>query len=345
MRSRSRPAPSLASLPPGWAALDLSFIGVAVFFLISGFVIPLSLERSSVRGFFIKRLARIYPTYWIALALGVGALFLSAAYWNRPGIHRPGDYIANAALVTEWSGQLDIISVAWTLQIELKFYLLAPLFAWCIARRSTAALLIWGVGVAVLYWLAVRGCTGPAIECWGSRGPIVYVAWEAMYLTFMLIGSVIYAHYSGRISALQALGIGAAMGACFVFSLLHSHQEALSVDIVRNYAIGLLIFVGAYTARRWLRLTRSLRFLADISYPLYVVHPLVGYVCMRLLMAQGAPYGLALLVALPLAIILATLIHRFIETPSMALGQRLTRSVASSRPAGSRSALGISRSA
>jgi peptidoglycan/LPS O-acetylase OafA/YrhL len=66
---------------------NVASIGVAVFFLISGFVIPLSLEGTDVRAYFLKRFLRIFPTYWIALAMGTAAIFISATFWSKPIPH------------------------------------------------------------------------------------------------------------------------------------------------------------------------------------------------------------------------------------------------------------------
>jgi peptidoglycan/LPS O-acetylase OafA/YrhL len=312
-----------------YATLDVAATGVAVFFLISGFVIPLSLEGSGIGGFFIKRLMRIYPTFWVALALNVAALFVSSAWWHKPVEHGMADYISNAALLTEFSSRhFDIPSVMWTLQIEMKFYLLAPLFYLAIRRGIVWALLVWALGVVAAYWLATAGCAGDVGTCWGHRGPIVYVAWEAMYISYMLIGSVIYAHYRGAVATPAALGLIAVIFGCFVASFFLSPLIGAARGTLPAYVWGIAIFGGCYLLRSRIRLTPLFRFLADISYPLYVVHPLVGYVTMRILMALGLPYLAAMPVALGLALGLAWLIHIYVEEPTMALGKRLARRLA-----------------
>lgn len=309
-------------------------VGVAVFFLISGFVIPLSIENADVRGYFIKRLLRIYPTFWVALALSIVALVVSTTYWAKPLPLTWRDYFANAALATEWSGRFDILSVAWTLQIELKFYLIAPLVAWFISRNRTPLILLWAFGVASLYWLATAGCDADMLTCWGRRAPWVYVAWEGLYITFMLIGSVFYAHYRKRVSTLTAIVLMAVLFASFTVSFFLSHLSAMGParNTILPYAEALAIFTVFYVNRNRLRLVQPLKFFADVSYPLYVVHPLVGYTLMRILTAQGVPYVVALVFALILVFLLATLIHHYVEKPSIALGKRLAKRAAR-RPA------------
>ena len=331
-----------AALAAFYELFNAASVGVGVFFLISGFVIPLSIETATVRGYFIKRLLRIYPTFWVALALSIVALVISSTWWAKPLPLTWRDYLANTVLVTEWTGRFDILTVAWTLQIELKFYLIAPIVAWLIARNATPMLLVWGVAIAGLYSLVAVGCSDSAMACWGRHAPWVYVAWEGMYLTFMLIGSVFYAHYRRRVTTPMAVVLTSLLFAAFAISFRWSHQADLAPIMVVAYAEGVAIFALFYALRDRIPLVQPFKALADISYPLYVVHPLIGYVCMRILTAKGVTYPVALAVALVLVFSLATAMHYFVEKPSLALGKRLAAKV--SRPRAAKPAVGTRRS-
>ncbi|MBV9393344.1 MAG: acyltransferase family protein, partial [Methylobacteriaceae bacterium] len=68
--SETRSAVPLPRLVTQFVELfDLPSMGVAAFFLISGFVIPLSLEGTKTRAYMLKRFLRIFPTYWMALGI------------------------------------------------------------------------------------------------------------------------------------------------------------------------------------------------------------------------------------------------------------------------------------
>ena len=71
-----------------------------------------------------------------------------------------------------------------------------------------------------------------------------------------------------------------------------------------------------------MRLTAPFRFLANISYSLYVIHPIAGYVTMRLLTAEGLPYLAAFAIALAFVIGIASSMHVYVEAPTIALGKR-----------------------
>lgn len=307
-----------------YSIFNLPGIGVAVFFLISGFVIPLSLDGASVPGYLLKRLLRIFPTYWAALAIGVAATYISAAYWSKPVTHTVVDYFANTFLIADFFGRLDIISVMWTLQIEVKFYLLAPLFHASLRKGSLSRVLLWGAGVVAGYWFAISGCESSDVAaCWGRLGFISRFTWEAAFIIYMLIGSVLYAHYRKFISDRQtAFGVAFLLG-CFAAAVPLSSAPALGAVYGLAFFWGLLIFLPFYFFRDRIRLNPAFQFLADISYPLYVVHPLLGYVAMRLMMAAGLPYLVAFPAALALVTGVAIAIHVYAEAPSIALGKRL----------------------
>lgn len=313
-----------APLTQFYALFNLAGVGVGVFFLISGFVIPLSLEGASVRGFFTKRLLRIFPTYWAALAIGVASILLSAAFWSKPVTYSALDYVANAFLIADFFGKLDIPSVMWTLEIELKFYLLAPLFYVTLRRGSLNGVFAWSFGVILFYCLIVSGCVGsdPA-ECWARVSLIARFSWQAAFITYMLIGSVLFAHFRGLISPWRAASAVVILFLCFAIAARLSSAPGLWAQYGPAFFWALLIFLPCYFFRDRITLARPFAFLADISYPLYIVHPLLGYVVMRLLMAAGAPYLAALPAAVALVVFAACILHRYVETPSIALARRL----------------------
>jgi peptidoglycan/LPS O-acetylase OafA/YrhL len=323
-----------ATFAKAYSIFDLASIGVGVFFLISGFVIPLSLEGASARAFWLKRFLRIYPTYWVAFAAGVASIFVSAGYWSKPVTYDWVDFFANTFLLADFFGRFDIPSVMWTLQIELKFYLLIPVFYATLSRGSLLRVFLWGVGVIALYWLPTSNCSQDLDACWSHyRFSVLTLLREAIFISYMLIGSIVYAHYRGLISTPRAAFGVVFMFACFSIASLIAPFHAVSTAYPLPFFWGALIFIPCYLLRDRINLTPPFRFLANISYPLYVVHPLLGYVTMRLLMAAGLPYPTALAAALILVIAVAMAIHLYVEEPSIALGKRLATRIEGSRRA------------
>lgn len=95
--------------------LDFGKIGVVLFFMLSGYLIPFSLKPGDkVKDFAIKRFFRLYPVFWFSILIGI--LFLDDVTLSLHTI------LANITMVPEMLGQKSIIGVYWTLQIELIFY-------------------------------------------------------------------------------------------------------------------------------------------------------------------------------------------------------------------------------
>ncbi|MEV4800587.1 acyltransferase [Nonomuraea sp. NPDC049421] len=129
---------------------DFGQYGVMVFFLISGYVVPASLERrGSVTGFWTGRLFRLYPL-WILVALA-GTLFgLVPVYWELPdqvADHPLTGAVAHVTMMQDFLQVPSVVKVFWTLSYEMVFYLLVTaLFLLGRGRPRTTGVL--GVAVA-----------------------------------------------------------------------------------------------------------------------------------------------------------------------------------------------------
>lgn len=96
--------------------LDFGKIGVVTFFLISGYVIPISLVKNTVKKFSISRFFRLYPAYWAVIGLSI--------LLNPFEISQLPKLLANLTMFQKFIGFEDLVGVFWTLQIELVFYIL-----------------------------------------------------------------------------------------------------------------------------------------------------------------------------------------------------------------------------
>lgn len=314
--ARLTASPELGFKPSAWVHyFELPYqgpFGVAVFFLISGFVIPFSLRKTSVPGFLVNRVLRIFPTYACCLALGMLAIWLSAQYWELPFTYGLKTYAANALLVHTLIGVTSLDSVNWTLAIEIKFYLLAALFSFALFRKSAAWLLLFLALAAGITWRHVSG----------HLHAFVMPVMELNYIIFMMIGVLFHQHVSGLISTAALVVRALAVLAVFSFTWSIGPQKDQFPIVTQHYYTALAVFTLCYFNRERFKPMRLLDFFANISYPLYCVHPLVGYCVMKLLMSKGLPFGAAVLIALAIAIVLAWLIHRTVETGSNQLGRR-----------------------
>lgn len=137
--------PVKAVFEPGW-------YGVMVFFLVSGYIVPASLERrGSVRAFWISRFFRLYPLFGVCVA---GMALLVAVGWDDLHLwwgSRPVSLaLGHLTMLQNLLYMPNLVNVLWTLSYEMAFYLLLTvMFTFGVNRRSTTAALGFAA-VAVL---------------------------------------------------------------------------------------------------------------------------------------------------------------------------------------------------
>ncbi|WP_295993893.1 acyltransferase [Rugamonas sp.] len=319
-------SPDLHLVAAGWVQyLDFPYFkgpfGVAVFFLISGFVIPFSLQQFSSPGFLLARLLRIYPTYLCCLAIGMLIVYGGAHYWGLPFEQSRRMLLANALLLHNLFGYGSLDTVNWTLAIEIKFYLLAALCAGAFLRGRLRFVLAAAAAIVGFDALLPLIAATPALQPWNTA--LSALAMDANYIAFMLIGVLFYQHLRGALSTARLVVGALLLLAAFALAWKLGPQHDSFAVIFIYYAYALAAFALCYAARRHFRPVRVLDFLADISYPLYAVHSLTGFTLLKIVMDRGAPFPLAVAIVLPLVVGLAYLIHVGVELSATAWGKRL----------------------
>jgi peptidoglycan/LPS O-acetylase OafA/YrhL len=306
---------------PGFArhGLMLGARGVQIFFVISGFVIALSLARvtltpRSVGNFILRRQLRLDPAYWVCLAIVATNFYVASRY--QPGRSAPGalDLFLNAFYLPRFFHRPMILSIAWTLALEVQFYLIFVLIAWVdqtISRAREAS----AVGVAIVFGLAVvslvraAGLEKDSLAVWFI---------DAWYLFAM--GVLTFWAVSGRASAAPLFALIAAV---LAVSLWRSQSEMLvgAVSAAIIYAAGVRGRMGTWLSGR------IIQYLGGISYSIYLVHWLVLFHLMNAGIAwTGRSVASGLLWALvgcATSIVAAHLLHVLVEQPSMRAAARL----------------------
>ncbi|MFF7047811.1 acyltransferase family protein [Streptomyces griseorubiginosus] len=120
---------------------NTSRYGILVFFLVSGYIVPHSLERRGcVRTFWVGRIFRVYPLWATVVSALLALHALGIAELRDLGSHRPATVvIAHVTMLQELLGTPSVLLVLWTLSYEMSFYLLVVgLFTVRLQRRSAA---------------------------------------------------------------------------------------------------------------------------------------------------------------------------------------------------------------
>ena len=299
-----------------WPHWQPGRFGVALFFLVSGLVIPFSLERRTAGAFLAARAFRLLPVAICGQVLGLLAAHLLA---GRSGLGWPsaGTLIANMLLVYDWFGMPDLNTVTWSLCIEVKFYLLAALAAPAIRRRRVMVVPALGAGCLLAALLTgLPGLAGPVARMIGH---------DAVYLCFMSIGILFYFRLRGLSLPWFAVAV-AVGGALTCLAWRASPIRDQFPTVTWSYAEALAVFALAFSLRRFARPVWPIDRLADISYPVYMTHTMLGYALIQFAMlALHLSYRSALLLALAAVLAVATVLHRAVELPGMALGRVLQR--------------------
>ncbi len=305
-----------------WSWLNLGALGVAVFFLISGFVIPFSLRSLTSGRFLVARAFRIFPTLWAAILVEWLVVFAQSHFYGRPMAYTPVVYLHNALLLDTVidDGYVDLVN--WTLAIEVKFYILVAILRPWILRGRAGPL----IGCSLLA-LAVALAQAQA-QAHGKIHLPPQLVNEPMFIGFMLVGTVFHCRMTGSMSPGRAIGTGAILIGLFLAAWRTGPFREQFPVLAVNYLYGLAIFGLGYALRRHLRPVRWLDFLAAVSFPLYLVHSIVGYSLMTFMIRiLGLSYGAALPLAFGLTMLLAWTLHRAVERPTMAAGKLLARNL------------------
>jgi peptidoglycan/LPS O-acetylase OafA/YrhL len=317
-------------LPWLWGAVVKSGAsGVDLFFALSAFLITSLLLKErretggiSLRLFYIRRILRIWPLYFLVVALGV---VLAHTMANQP---LPWYYVAGYLLfVGNWihavfGAPKSVCSPLWTVSIEEQFYLIWPLLMKLLQRRgmilaaiftlilATLSRVGWvlaGASGGYLYYGSPSRCDslalGILLALFADRLPKLTRAMRLMLLAGGLIGWIVSSAWlielPGPVSMRWALGrliVSLASGA-ILYACLHSRSKLLG---------------GNWVVR-----------LGKISYGLYLLHPTGILIMLRLF---HPIWGWRMLATKALGLVMTVILgfasYRWIESPFLRLKDR-----------------------
>jgi peptidoglycan/LPS O-acetylase OafA/YrhL len=155
--------------------LNLGQYGVFVFFLVSGYIVPASLERKgSVRGFWISRAFRLYPMFLLVLVLSAVAHATGHGTVANASTHPVAAVLGWLFMMQNLAAGLNVPVVTWTLSYEMVFYLLlAGLFSWGVHRRSGWYATAFAVGAVALGGVLPMAALGHWSNRPGDEGALV----------------------------------------------------------------------------------------------------------------------------------------------------------------------------
>jgi exopolysaccharide production protein ExoZ len=317
--------PGASIVPPGFS---VGRAGVDLFFVLSGFLAVWTTlgpgGAGAAQSFLLRRMTRIYPTYWLyCLPLVLAGI---AAPGGLIGEHKP-DVFASLLLIPNAASPL--LLVAWTLEFEVYFYLAFALLIWArLGRRERIlALAVWGAIV-----VAARVILAPT---------------RSQALLDAVLSPLVFEFLAGCAAAwLCAAGIARAKTAAagivgcgiLVIGLLWS-ETLFGLPWLRVAVFGsgvALLLIGCFGEDMAVRraLPRVIVRIGDASYSLYLSHlftiGVVGHVLSHLapsvrLLATPAGHAAVLCGVVVVALLVAEASYRWIERPLLRLSRHLIR--------------------
>lgn len=290
------------------------YMGVQLFFMISGYVIFLTLERcAGFKEFMVRRWTRLFPAMVVATVLVYATTGL---FVHRPGGQPqpidvlPGLLFLQPELLSAIFGTkvAAIEGAFWSLYVEVKFYLLAGLLYFLAGRQHSIRALF---GLAAAYFLCSMVKAQPNALGQTAQQLIDFaeLVLFGKHLPWFVIGILVFrirnhADEIGREEwAMLALSV--------VFALRHYRKDSFLMALI---VVAVFLLSHRAEVQRVLK-TRLLMFLGFVSYPLYLVHENAGVSMIVDLTPLLSPLPMALVPLVPMLVLsgVAWVLAKYLE--------------------------------
>ena len=307
-------------------ALQYGWIGVDLFFVISGVVISLVTtgkfgKPKDAGTFLYHRLARIYPTFWFYYAIVLVAFLWNPLLINAHGGHH-ADLIRSFFLVPNQWGNL--VGQAWTLSYEMNFYVtIFLLLLFCPERFVPYFIGLWGASIVAI------DCLVPVPYewwvLWTATNPFI-IEFLLGFLLFQLFRRISFPHFAGPL--LVFLAVTWFAGLVTWTNITHQGNSAWLRVAYWSRPLccgpfGFMLLLGGMLMEKQgqLRIGRHLCVLGDWSYSIYLSHEIVCEMVARTLnrITPRGSFAMVIVVALalPSVILVGYLSYSLVEHPVM----------------------------
>ncbi|WP_177328783.1 acyltransferase family protein [Amycolatopsis australiensis] len=322
-----------------WTWLS-GWVGVYIFFVLSGFLITTLLLREqdrtggiSLSNFYIRRVFRILPPYLVILGGIVAFVVLRAEFHSRDFPQALKYYLTflNEFLPGNTTGADNFFSGSWTLGIEEKFYLVWPFLLVAIGIGAAKRKFLL-VGVAMV---ALLGLVPPTAGGWVLEYSPTAIYTSTIHYFILASGCLlaILMHYRRGYELLKPLTHPlAAIPVVAAFLALHTNMDSLWHDTRNNlwllvgYAgltMLLLVVLVSPGPLRWLLGTAPMRFIGERSYSLYLLQGPVHFAVVQAVPGLAVNRTVTALTVFVVGLAIADLIHRWVEKPLIGFGKQV----------------------
>ncbi len=284
------------------------YLGVQLFFVVSGYLILMSTNRSAWE-FAKGRVKRIYPLYWMAIILITAITYLPTLSKNQP------DFLQILASITMFPTAFDqgwIDGAHWFMLIEIQFYLLIFVLLKLRAGKYLPTIFpIWAIVILIWYVFDLN-----RFNIWYLYGPF----------SFICGGAIIYSIKQSGWNLLRVVGLIAAitgglysrLGSLDYLSEIRNTQYSATVVTVIVLIIFGLLLLTLLPKISNMHIPGAV-FLGAITYPLFLIHGRLGYMALERFATEQNKYliySLLIILAISIAYLMLQLDRRIQKTIS-----------------------------
>lgn len=284
------------------------YLGVQLFFVVSGYLILMSTNRSAWE-FAKGRVKRLYPLYWMAIILITAITYLPTLSKNQP------DFLQILASITMFPTAFDqgwIDGAHWFMLIEIQFYLLIFVLLKLRAGKHLPTIFpIWAIVILIWYVFDLN-----RFNIWYLYGPF----------SFICGGAIIYSIKQSGWNLLRVVGLIAAvtgglysrLGSLDYLSEIRNTQYSATVVTVIVLIIFGLLLLTLLPKISNMHIPGAV-FLGAITYPLFLIHGRLGYMALERFATEQNKYlvySLLIILAISIAYLMLQLDRRIQKTIS-----------------------------
>lgn len=304
------------------------YVGVSFFFLLSGFVLThvygdTAFDEGPTRhAFWRKRLARIYPIYFVAFLLYAPSVIThrlqdgSLTSWAKLAVSS----LVNVLLLQAWVPGLSSAwnSPSWSISAEAFFYLLFPWLGARLCRVPSprlALLVVWLLALLVPLVALRVGLAPPTLSARAAAaGPYLRLN-PLLHLPAFAFGVLLYRAQRDQVAPAWSFPVSLVLTVC-VLLIAPAHTRLAIHNGGLLPLFGVMILAACSAPSLWTRLlhTPAFRFLGDASYALYVLQAPLWVLASSKLSVLGPKLGLVAYLALLL--LASAFAHSCIEQPA-----------------------------
>jgi peptidoglycan/LPS O-acetylase OafA/YrhL len=296
------------------------WIGVQLFFTISGFVIYYSCKEANISKFLVSRILRLYPAYWISILVTLIFMFVfHPDWWTISPFHM----LINFSMLQTFLGIKNIDGAYWTLAYELIFYFWMAIF---IYFKKVEFIKIFLFLSTLLY---IFTSIFEIYDFLGILNKILLLRYSA----YFLVGIYLYEHSRGSFrNFLQTL-------VCIISIALELYTKTVDISVRSeevlypviswfHYLVFILIFIFIikfnHVSEKYQRL---FVIIGSLSYPIYLIHQNIGYTLISYFWNQF-PSFISIILSIIVVTLLSFLIAEYLEP---AIRQRIKNILAPKR--------------